>query len=222
MSDAREIMLARVRDAVAAGNEVNPGTGPIPERGDIGYQGGGPDLVAQFLAEVQFTGLFAHAVANVAEAATLVTELLRKFAPKLVLVGRWNLPGGFDADALVRRVGATVLDAATPTQPDALPQYATADVGVTGCDYLIAETGSVVVLSKPEQARSLSLLPPFHIVIATAKQILPDVFDVFALSGGPPSGMAIITGPSKTGDIEGKLVTGVHGPREVHVVVVRG
>ena len=57
---------------------------------------------------------------------------------------------------------------------------------------------------------------------ATARQILPDVFDLLALPGGPPSGLTLISGPSKTGDIEGKLVTGVHGPREVHVIVIRG
>jgi hypothetical protein len=230
MSDARERMLERVRDAVATGNEVNPGAGPIPERGSTGYQGAGPDPVARFLAELKITGVHGHPVASVAEAAPTVEGLLRKFAPKVVLLGRWNLPPGFTADTVVRNVGATVLDAGPVDQGEALRQYATADVGVTGCDFLIAETGSVVVLSKPEQPRSISLLPPFHIVVATARQILPDVFDLFAqlagadqsITGGPPSGLTIISGPSKTGDIEGKLVTGVHGPRELHVVLIQG
>jgi L-lactate dehydrogenase complex protein LldG len=221
MSD-REGFLARVRDAVAAGNNVNPGVGPLPERGSTGYQGAGSDPVARFLSELKVTGINGHPVASLAEATRLVEELLRQAAPKVVLLNRWNLPAGFDADALIRTVGASALDAATVGQAEALRRYATADAGVTGCDFLIAETGTVVVLSKPEQPRSVSLLPPVHIVVATTRQLIPDVFDVFTLPGGPPAGLTLITGPSKTGDIEGKLVTGVHGPGTVHIVLITG
>jgi L-lactate dehydrogenase complex protein LldG len=101
--------------------------------------------------------------------------------------------------------------------------YFAADVGISGVDYLIAETGSVVLLTKPDQPRSLSLLPPVHIAVARREQILPDLFDLFddPLRGGAPlpACVSIITGPSKTGDIELKLVTGVHGPGEVQVVI---
>ena len=99
-----------------------------------------------------------------------------------------------------------------------------ADIGITGVDWLIAETGSMVVCSKPGQARSLSLLPPIHIAIAESRQILPDLFDLFTPGrvDPQPANVTIITGPSKTGDIELKLVTGVHGPGEVHVIVIVG
>jgi L-lactate utilization protein LutC len=98
-----------------------------------------------------------------------------------------------------------------------------ADVGITGADYLIAETGSVVLSSRPDSPRSVSLLPPVHIVVAEGSRIVPDLFDLFACLGREatdlPAGLTIVTGPSKTGDIELRLVTGVHGPGEVHVVV---
>ena len=97
-----------------------------------------------------------------------------------------------------------------------------ADVGISGVDHLLAETGSLVVLSRPDQPRSLSLLPPVHIVVAEVGQIVPDLFDLFARLDGLPSCLTLITGPSKTGDIELRLVTGVHGPGEVHVVLVVG
>ena len=88
----------------------------------------------------------------------------------------------------------------------------------------IAETGSVAVRARPEEPRSLSLLPPVHVVVADRSQLVPDLFDLFAAlaSAGLPSGLALITGPSKTGDIELRLVTGVHGPGEVHVVLITG
>lgn len=221
MSEARERFLARVRDAVAEGNRVGDGAVPLPQRGTTGYQGAGPDPVARFLAELTKAGGHGVAVETVAEARDVVETLLGELAPKVVLLGRWQLPADLAAERLIRAAGAAVLDADAATPADALARYATADVGLTGCDHLIAETGSVVVRTRSEQARTLSLLPPVHVVVATARQLLPDVFDLFALPGAPPSGLTLITGPSKTGDIEGILVTGVHGPGQLHVVVVR-
>ena len=95
-----------------------------------------------------------------------------------------------------------------------------ADVGVSGADYLIAETGTVVLATRPDQPRSLSLLPPAHVVVAHAGQIIPDLFDLPGLIEEPPACLSLITGPSKTGDIELRLVTGVHGPGELHVVLL--
>jgi L-lactate dehydrogenase complex protein LldG len=71
----------------------------------------------------------------------------------------------------------------------------------------------------------LSLLPPVHIAIAERKQLVPDLFDLFPSSNmeqSPtlPSCITFITGPSKTGDIELRLVTGVHGPGEIHVILI--
>jgi L-lactate dehydrogenase complex protein LldG len=79
------------------------------------------------------------------------------------------------------------------------------------------------MLTRPERPRSLSLLPPVHIAVARRDQIIEDLFDLFEDDlkdvTSLPACVSIITGPSKTGDIELKLVTGVHGPGEVHVVI---
>jgi L-lactate utilization protein LutC len=222
MSEARERFLQRVREAVSAGNRVGEYPTTIPDRGTTGHQGTWPDPVARFTQELRGAGGFVHPVIGMEAARTTVTDLLRRMKPRSVLLGRWKLPEELAAERLIRDVGATVLDADQVPATEALGEFATTDVGLTGCDHLIAETGSVVVRSRSEQPRTLSLLPPFHIVVATATQILHDVFDLFALTEGRPSAMALITGPSKTGDIEGQLVTGVHGPGELHVVVVGG
>ena len=80
------------------------------------------------------------------------------------------------------------------------------------------------MLTRPEQPRSLSLLPPVHIAVARREQIVADLFDWFDDQQRDihklPACVSIITGPSKTGDIELKLVTGVHGPGEVHVILL--
>lgn len=96
------------------------------------------------------------------------------------------------------------------------------EVGITGCEYLIAHTGSVMVSSAQKGGRQMFVYPPVHIVIARKNQLV-DYLDK-AYSGIKekykndfPSHVAIITGPSRTADIEKTLVLGAHGPRELHV-----
>jgi L-lactate utilization protein LutC len=139
-------------------------------------------------------------------------------AARRVLLG-----GGLEALPLADALGRAGVEIAR-TDEVGKAEYFAADVGVSGVDYLVAETGSVVMLTRPDQPRSLSLLPPVHIAVARREQIVEDLFDLFegsAIGSSPlPACVSIITGPSKTGDIELKLVTGVHGPGEVHVVVL--
>jgi L-lactate dehydrogenase complex protein LldG len=212
MSGARERFLKQVREAVAQGNRAG-GVPPLPERGQVGYQGAGDDPVARFCREFAAAGGQTHVVADGPAAVARVLELVAARSAARVLLGTGpfldtlDLQGGLEGLAEVVRDGDR-------------ESFFAADVGITGVEHLIAETGSVVLASRPGQPRSLSLLPPVHIAVAHRDQILPDLFDLFA--GGPelPSNLAIVTGPSKTGDIELRLVTGVHGPGEVHVVVV--
>jgi L-lactate dehydrogenase complex protein LldG len=86
--------------------------------------------------------------------------------------------------------------------------------------YGLADTGSVVLLSSDEP-RARSLLPFVHITVLRKERVLPDLDTLFAALGDDlPSSVAIITGPSRSADIEQKLAVGVHGPGEVHVVIV--
>ncbi|MBK9118967.1 MAG: lactate utilization protein [Phycisphaerales bacterium] len=92
---------------------------------------------------------------------------------------------------------------------------------ITGVRAAIAENGMIVVHSGPQTARGMSLIPPIHVAIIATHQIMADLFDYFATLAPPlPTNITFITGPSKTADIEGVLVTGIHGPRTVHAVLV--
>jgi L-lactate dehydrogenase complex protein LldG len=100
------------------------------------------------------------------------------------------------------------------------------DVGITSVTRAIAETGTLMMCHEPGRERVASLLPILHVAIVHESQILPDLFDAIGLliDAGPdklPSNIALITGPSKTGDIELQLTTGVHGPRDWRVIIVR-
>ena len=102
-------------------------------------------------------------------------------------------------------------------------QVAAVDVGITSADYALAETGSLVFFTESHESRLLSLLPPCHIAVIESSRIvggLDDVLRMRALPGEQSSAMTVITGPSRTGDIEMRLVRGVHGPGEIHVIII--
>ena len=128
-------------------------------------------------------------------------------------------------DAL-RRLGCWyespyVKDAAGRNRPAEL------DALVTGIDWVLAETASFVHLAKPGEGRMTTLIAPVLVVLFTDDQLVETLDDVLAragdaLRGGGRSCLTLITGPSRTADIENSLTIGVHGPGELHAVRVVG
>lgn len=109
---------------------------------------------------------------------------------------------------------------------DSKEEAFTADLGITGVDYGIAETGTVVIHPKNKVSRLVSLAPPVHIAVITKGQVLESLDELFAMErndfrkGDLAGSMNLISGPSKTADIEGTTVTGIHGPLEVHLLIL--
>lgn len=213
----REAFLRRVRQAVAEGNRAGAAA-PLPERGSIGYQGAGADPVGRFCAELKAAGGRPYLADNDDAAWRIIREILAQASARKVILSRGGLVDRLGLDRL-RQDGFEVTSAGAPEWAHAA--FA-ADVGIANVEYAVAETGSVVVATSANEPRSLSLLPPVHIAVAGRQQILPDLFDLFERVDAKPQAacLTVITGPSKTGDIELRLVTGVHGPGQVHVVIV--
>ena len=117
-------------------------------------------------------------------------------------------------------------DAKEATRVELRRKAIAADIGVTGVDYAIAETGSAVLLPRKGVSRVISLLPPVHIAVVKPGQVLPSLDELFTLrrqdflNGDLGSYMNLISGPSRSADIEYQLVTGVHGPGEVHMILL--
>lgn len=221
----REAFLQRVKQAVVEGNRA--GVVPkLPERANVGYQGGGADLVERFRTELANAGGKSYLAADGDGVLRIIQDIVRTHNARKVLLSRGGLVDRLNLRAKLKEMA---LDARALDEVQSNPRedFFAADIGITNVHRLIAETGSVVVASGPNEPRSLSLLPPVHICIADRSQLLPDLFDLFDLyspiaspgKSTPPSCLTLITGPSKTGDIELKLVTGVHGPGEVHVIL---
>ncbi len=103
----------------------------------------------------------------------------------------------------------------------------TCDAAITGCEYLVARTGTIVLSAAGQSGRTVSVYAPVHICIAYTNQLLYDVKDALQnikekYAGNIPSLITLATGPSRTADIEKTLVTGVHGPKEVFLFLVEG
>ena len=100
-------------------------------------------------------------------------------------------------------------------------------IGITGADYAVAETGSIVILPRKGLSRLVSVVPAVHIALVRKQDILRNLDDVFLLrrldyhlGNDMGSYLNFITGPSRTADIEQTIVIGVHGPKEVHMLLL--
>jgi L-lactate dehydrogenase complex protein LldG len=140
-----------------------------------------------------------------------------------VLAGR----GAVASNApILRECGVTALDGVVTGITDRLELRSiceNAACGITGADYALADTGTLVMLASPQEARMISLLPPMHIAIVARDRLLTGLDELLKVLPHPAeqtSSMVLITGPSRTADIEQILVRGVHGPGEIHVVVI--
>ena len=99
------------------------------------------------------------------------------------------------------------------------------DAAITGTRGAIAETGTMILWPDADEPRLMSLVPPIHIALVDADAILPTLYDVITTQGwskGLPTNALLVTGPSKTADIQQTLAYGAHGPKELIVLLLTG
>lgn len=134
-----------------------------------------------------------------------------------------------DTALKIQGVGVTTIARDSARSRESLrAEIVAADLGVTGADYAVAETGSVVVVPRKGLSRLVSVVPPVHIAVVRPQEVVDTLDDVFLLrcleyhrnGGDMGSYLNFISGPSRTADIEQTLVVGVHGPKEVHLVLL--
>ncbi|HEY3238502.1 MAG TPA: LUD domain-containing protein [Acidimicrobiia bacterium] len=119
--------------------------------------------------------------------------------------------------ARLEDAGAKVLLPTDPAWEDLLPS---AGAGVTGAAFGVAATGTVAVPCGVGSPRGVSLVPPAHICLVRASDVVEDLSEALGLLSSMPSAVAWISGPSRSADLEMTLTLGVHGPASVDIVVV--
>lgn len=219
-SSSRQELFARVHAALGRSHTQPPASPPPAVNEAIARLAKpGDDLVKMFHAKAAASGMFVHRP-KAGMLTSHIMEFLKTQNVHSVVLGQ--LPLVSDLEQALQQAGIAIVD--WKSQPGLDAQF---DVGcgITGVRVALAETGSLVLCSDSHMSRGLSLIPPLHIAIVRPSDILPDMIDYWAsLRGIPssdlPSNMVFITGPSKTADIEGELVTGVHGPEAVHILLV--
>lgn len=222
----RSTFLERIREATARGRAHRSAVNPAATH-TAAYVGGGPDPVESLLSEWRAVGGQGDRVPDQSAARKWIADFVRQHSVGSVL--RWKHPllERLGLDDLLAEISVTVSpwERLQMEPPETRwPEAFAAQLGITSVDWAVAETGSLALCSRPGQGRVVSLLPPRYLAIVEPAQIVPDLFDLFERleheKGNLPSNVVLVTGPSKTGDIELKLTTGVHGPGDVHLLVV--
>ena len=225
MSSSTEF-LQRIQFAATQGRPYRVPIAPIPE--GTGYIGAGADVGQHFAQEVTAVGGQAFQVADLAAAENCLQQLLVEAAASKAICWQHEVLTRLGLANTLKSLNIATHDYdSLAAMPEAKRRAAilACDVGITSCDAAIAETGTLMMWSGPGHERVASLVAPVHIAIVERAQIVPDLFDAFELLAGRygaelPSNVTFITGPSKTGDIELQLTTGVHGPGKWQVIVV--
>jgi len=225
----RDDFIRRVADAVKAGNRHRP----IVRHENIiegaGYVGGGDDVVASMAQQVAEVGGVVDKVPDLAAAREKLRELLDSLSARSALCWRHELLDRLGLAGLLEELGVERLDAealASLPSDQVREKTLAADVGITSATKAVAETGTLVLAASKETPRVASLLPPVYIAIVERGQMVPDLFDYFDEISDEqsierlPTNVTFVTGPSKTGDLEMRLITGVHGPGRWHVLLV--
>ena len=177
---------------------------------------------------------------DTASAAAAITDMVARKnpeweGPKTVAAWRHPLIGALNLAPLLAERQIDYFTAAPTSGPAATSERTairrrmeTAFVGITSADYCLADTGTLVLISRADCARAVSLLPTIHVAVIELEQIIADLTELYTQlisvrrNGRHRLGncLTMITGPSKTADIELTMVHGAHGPRELHLYVI--
>lgn len=221
-------LLGRVSRAL--GHAALPGAAPEHPSAFLGYTAGHlstrEDLIERFARELEALSGAVHCVRTVADACSTVGDLVARYGGTRVMA--WQPSSALERDVVadLERRGIEIVDLDLPRSGERrlarLLEIETIAIGLTGARAALADTGSLVLTSGRGRARLTSLLPPVHIALVRAGVLYPTLPALLAANPGlasEGSNLVVVTGPSRTADIEMTLTHGVHGPKHLHVVV---
>jgi len=215
-SASREAVLARVRAALGRRGSDDGARKAALAYLDARRRGPQPalpaDLVQRFLDRAADMSSTTDRVGSVTDVPAAVARYVASIGETVNAAGVcWPELGSLDWNA----VGMTI---------EARPTLGHDALGITGCFCAIAETGTLVFVTGAQTPSATFLLPETHVAIVRADQVVATMEDAFARvraqCGRLPRAVNLVSGPSRTGDIEQTIVLGAHGPRRVHIVVV--
>ncbi len=221
-------LLARLKSALepAGVPPVSVHLNPAPAAVPVAPVTQRAELVSRFAREFEAVDGRFLGVLGPAEAAERLSAIARESGAQRAAIGE-----GVECDpaplaAALEAAGCTVLRPGGKKDDDragVMAELAGCDLGVAEAHYGIAATGTFAVLAAPARPNSLTLLPPVSVVIVHIERLLPDLASVLAALGSErvrTHRLTLITGPSRTADIEKRLVLGAHGPKALYGAVI--
>jgi L-lactate dehydrogenase complex protein LldG len=223
MADLQAI-VARVKNALASGAPA-PNHAPPPPPA-LQADGQRAELVSRFARELEAVG--ARIIGPVApeQLADRVGAIVRERGVKSIALGEGVV---VDLNQVGNTLGESGIDVIRTrsvdgsTRPDLRKQLAQVDAGLAEADYGIASTGTLAILSDETRPSALTLLPPASLVVVRIDRMKADLASALSALGCAAlesHRLTLITGPSRTADIEKRIVMGVHGPKSLDVIVV--
>ena len=196
-------------------NHAHPLPGPLPGGVPpvVSTQLDGADPVGSFCRSAEALGCTIQRVGDQAGVPGALEAVVRRHECRTAVVS--EQPEALAAAAALRHLGLA-------TQAASKEACAAADLGLAFADAAIATTGSVIQRSDTIGGRTVSLLPPVFCCVVPVGRIVPTLAEALAslTADSMPSNVVIVTGPSRSGDIENIIVRGVHGPVAVELIVV--
>jgi L-lactate dehydrogenase complex protein LldG len=181
----------------------------------------------RLVCEIEKVGGIVCRVSSLAEARSRILTLLEEKGARHAVRANTTLIENLELDASLEEAGVevTVADLRDDERRSSIREAEfSADCGITSADYGVAETGTLALIAGPGRGRAISLLPPLHIAVLRASDIVYELAALFERVHDDhrklPSALTFITGPSCTADIELVLTVGVHGPKELQVILV--
>lgn len=219
-TEARQEILSSIREHLAAskrfdGQAVHPQTAQPRAKSNSEQGDRNKTVIERFRQALEAVSGHCSIVRTIDDAARAVQQILDERKARRVAVSDSTLVQGILGRL---QTAAVFLDA--PNQAELFD----CDLGITAAQWAIAETGTLVLESERERHRLASLVPPVHVAIIEANRIRQRMAEVLELIKSSDAGLSrtvtFITGPSRTSDIELTLAIGVHGPGELHVIVI--
>jgi len=221
-ADAREWILSRLRSAPGRGQGL-PQRPPLPPLSAFGSERA--LLVDTFRQKLEGVKGEFHQVEDRRALCAKLEELFKANGVRRAVAAADSVLAPLDLARWAAGIGVELRTPADFTDPAAFKEalFREADAGLTGANFLMASTGTLVLAHDRGQARLISLAPILHIAVAPADRVVADYEPVVAAlyesSGSIPSQTTFITGPSSTADIQATPFTGMHGPRRLVVIV---
>lgn len=248
MENNQQTFIQTIRQALGklSGKDLSDPFGPAPEHLGQTLQAylnnsrtAQKDLIQLFITQASLAHIRTSLVKTAQEAALYIRDLIQNTDPewgKQKSVMAWDHPliDKLCLDEILADTHADLFFSKTLKTPDNEERQAFREkliqsyIGITSADYCVAQSATLVMRTRPGQPRAVSLVPSIHVAVIQAGRIIKDLKELyFRLRHDPREKdmgigncMTLISGPSKTADIELEMVFGAHGPRELHVCII--